>query len=248
MADPRKVRYAPEVLYEAKVVNIPAGGVGITVDELSYFKPKTVTLTGIGGEREDDVYLRVTRDTDINVLDLNMGSSPDITNLMNAHLITKNLLRVVGYKSVLRNNYPVRYNYLVEEPNGVERVTKPIDVVTVAQNVTAVAPVVVDLGVPVEVLEDEKVILTKITCEQVATIYDNFIIVDRDFDPEYLRLNTFALSGLGRVNNADKIWVTCIDRLHIKLDVGTSITDRGFRYTYEVHPLSDEEKEAWGLG
>ena len=130
----------------------------------------------------------------------------------------------------------------------------------IARTMTAVAGTQ-QIGETITVPKNRYVILDEIAVDGYeAGVTDNFIVVDRDLDDEYVKLNCYAMPPFVYNTAAGdltpdiplsypmKMGIPAIDKLTVYLENGSPVADWRVRYKYSVYVLTIPDKIRWGIG
>jgi hypothetical protein len=147
---------------------------------------------------------------------------------------------------LLAGEYPVRTPLLVSRKQ-------------IARTITAVAGKQ-QIGETITVQKNRYVVLDEIAVDGYeAGVTDNFIIVDRDLDDEYVKLNCFALppfvyNTVAGALTPDiplsypfKIGIPAVDKLAIYLENGSPVANWRVRYKCSTYVLTIPDKIRWGI-
>ena len=123
-------KYFPEILCETVIKTLTANA-ETNIATYSLFKPKVVKLKGITGEQTDGVRLRVSRDLDTNLLDLNAGSLRGLDYDEQVEVIALATLVVKAYHTA-EISYGTRLRLLIDKLSVAEKILRGIALKTEA--------------------------------------------------------------------------------------------------------------------
>ena len=131
----------------------------------------------------------------------------------------------------------------------------------IARTITALAGVNPQIGETITVPKNRYVVLDEIAVDGYeAGVMDNFIVVDRDLDDTYVKLNAFAMppfmyntvAGTWTpdipLSHPMKIGIPALDKLSIHLENGGAVVNWRARYKYSIYVLTIPDKIRWGIG
>lgn len=130
----------------------------------------------------------------------------------------------------------------------------------IARTITALADANPQIGETITVPKNRYVVLDEIAVDGYeAGVTDNFIVVDRDLDDDYVRLNCYAMPPF-MYNTVAGTWtpdiplshpmrfgIPALDKLSIHLENGGNVTDWRARYKYSIYVLTIPDKIRWGI-
>jgi len=130
----------------------------------------------------------------------------------------------------------------------------------IARTITADADANPQIGETITVPKNRYVVLDEIAVDGYEDgVTDNFIVVDRDLDDEYIKLNAFALPPFVynttpadwtpdiALSHSMKIGIPALDKLSIYLENGSGVADWRVRYKYSTYVLTIPKKIKWGI-
>jgi len=136
-------------------------------------------------------------------------------------------------------------------------VVKPLLVARkqIARTITAGAGANPQIGETITVPKNRYIVLDEIAVDgHEAAVYDNYIVVNRDLDDEYVKLNCFAMPPFVTGVLPDiplsypiKLGIPALDKLSVHLENGGAVADWRVRYKYSVYVLTIPDKLRWGL-
>lgn len=130
----------------------------------------------------------------------------------------------------------------------------------IARTITALAGANPQIGETITVPKNRYVVLDEIAVDGYeAGVTDNFIVVDRDLDDEYVKLNCFAMppfmyntvAGTWTpdipLSHAMKIGIPALDKISVYLENGSGVTNWRARYKYSIYVLTIPDKLRWNI-
>ena len=144
---------------------------------------------------------------------------------------------------ILRNDIPIHKPMLVSRKQ-------------IARKITADADDNPQIGETITVPKNRYVIIDEIAVDGYETaVTDNFIVVDRDLDDEYVKLNCFAMPPFITgvlpdipLSHSVKMGIPAVDKISVYLENGSGVTDWRVRFKYSTYVLTIPEKIRWGIG
>lgn len=144
---------------------------------------------------------------------------------------------------ILRNDIPVYKPMLVSRKQ-------------IARVITANADDNPQIGETITVPDNRYVVLDEIAVDGYETaVTDNYIVVDRDLDDEYVKLNCFAMppfiTGVTPnipLSKSMMVSMPAVDKLSLSLENGSGVTNWRVRYKYSIYVLTIPDKIRWGIG
>jgi len=133
----------------------------------------------------------------------------------------------------------------------------------IARKITATGGDNPQIGETITVPKNRYIVLDEIAVDGYETsptdVTDNFIVVDRDLDDEYVKLNCFAMPPF--VYNTTpgdltpdiplsypmKMSIPAVDKLSIHLENGSNVTNWRVRFKYSTYVLTIPDKIRWGI-
>lgn len=124
----------------------------------------------------------------------------------------------------------------------------------VSRTITAAATST-QIGETITVPKNRYIVLDEIAVDGYQSgVTDNYIIIDRDLDDNYVSLNCYALSPFITgvlpnvpLSNPFNMRIPALDKLSIYLENGSVITNLRVRYKYSTYVLTIPEKILWGV-
>jgi len=154
----------------------------------------------------------------------------------------------------LNNKFKLRDRIL----SGNIHITKPMLVSRkqIARNITADADGNPQIGETITVPKNRYIVLDEIAVDGYETaVTDNFIVVNRDLDDEYIKLNCFAMPPFITgvlpnipLSHSMKMSIPAVDKLSVYLENGSGVTNWRVRFKYSTYVLTIPEKIRWGIG
>lgn len=149
---------------------------------------------------------------------------------------------------ILRNDLPVYRPMLVSRKQ-------------IARSITSGAGDNPQIGGTITVPKDRYIVLDEIAVDGYeSAITDNFIVVDRDDDDEYVKLNCHSMPPFV-YNTTPADWtpdiplsypmslrIPAVDKLSVSLENGGAVTNWRARFKYSTYVLTIPDKIRWGLG
>ncbi|GAH87826.1 unnamed protein product, partial [marine sediment metagenome] len=120
----------------------------------------------------------------------------------------------------------------------------------IARTITALADANPQIGETITVPKNRYVVLDEIAVDgHEAGMTDNFIVVDRDLEDEYVKLNCYAMPPFVTGVLPDiplsypmRIAIPALDKLSIHLENGAGVNDWRARYKYSIYVLTIPDK------
>jgi len=148
---------------------------------------------------------------------------------------------------VLRNDLPVHKPMLVSRRQ-------------IARKITASGGDNPQVGETITVPKNRYVVLDEIAVDGYESgVTDNFIVVNRDIDDEYVKLNCFAMPPFVYnttpgdltpdipLSYSMKIGIPAVDKLSVYLENGSGVTNWRARFKYSMYVLTVPDKLRWGI-
>jgi len=125
----------------------------------------------------------------------------------------------------------------------------------IARTITALADANPQIGETITVPKNRYVVLDELAVDgHEAGVTDNFIVVDRDLNDEYVKLNCFAMPPFITdvlpnipLSNPMKVGIPALDKISVHLENGSGVTDWRVRYKYSIYVLTIPDKIRWGI-
>ena len=144
---------------------------------------------------------------------------------------------------ILRNDIPIYKPMLVSRKQ-------------ITRKITATAADNPQIGETLTVPKNRYIVLDEIAVDGYETaVTDNFIVVDRDLDDDYVKLNCYAMPPFITgvlpdipLSHSMKMGIPAVDKMSIYLENGSNVTDWRVRYKYSTYVLTVPDKIKWGLG
>ena len=209
-------------------------------------------------DRDEDVFVNAKT-----TLSLNLLSTAALNNIPIRYLIKVSKPSVIeklllGIKLNV-NDTPINNMFSLGNRVAIGDipVIKPLLVARkqIARTITAGAGANPQIGETVTVPKNRYVMLDEIAVDGYeAAVYDNYIIVNRDLDDEYVKLNCFAMPPFVTGVLPDiplsypmTLGIPALDKLSVHLENGGAVNDWRVRYKYSVYVLTIPDKLRWGL-
>lgn len=149
---------------------------------------------------------------------------------------------------IKRNDVPVHRPMLVSRKQ-------------VARSITAGGGDNPQIGGTITVPKNRYIVLDEVAVDGYeAAVTNNFIVVDRDDDDEYIKLNCHAMPPFV-YNTVAATWtpdiplsypmrlgIPAVDKLSVYLENGGAVTNWRARFKYSTYVLTIPDKIRWGLG
>jgi len=143
---------------------------------------------------------------------------------------------------ILRNDLPVYKPMLISRKQ-------------IARKITANAGDNPQIGETITVPKNRYVVLDEIAVDGYeAAVTDNFIVVNRDLDDEYVKLNCFAMPPFITdvlpdisLSPSVKMCIPAVDKISVYLENG-GVADWRARFKYSTYVLTIPDKLRWGIG
>lgn len=144
---------------------------------------------------------------------------------------------------ILRNDLPVYKPMLVSRKQ-------------ISRKITATADDNPQIGETITVPKNRYIVLDEIAVDGFeAGVTDNFIVVDRDLDDDYVSLNCYAMPPFVTgvlpnipLSHSMRVSIPAVDKLSVHLENGSNVTDWRARFKYSTYVLTIPDKIRWGLG
>jgi len=130
----------------------------------------------------------------------------------------------------------------------------------IARKITADSDDNPQVGETITVPKNRYIVLDEIAVDGYESgVTDNFIVIDRDLDDEYVKLNCFAMPPFVYnttpgdltpdipLSYSMKMGIPAVDKLSIYLENGSGVTDWRVRFKYSMYVLTIPEKIRWGI-
>jgi hypothetical protein len=125
----------------------------------------------------------------------------------------------------------------------------------ISRTITAAGGASTQIGETITVPKNRYIVLDEIAVDGYQSgVTDNYIIIDRDLDDNYVSLNCYALPPFVTgilpnipLSNPFKMRIPALDKLSIYLENGSPVTNFRIRYKYSTYVLTIPEKILWGV-
>lgn len=125
----------------------------------------------------------------------------------------------------------------------------------ISRTITAAGGNNPQVGETITVPKNRYIVLDEIAVDGYQTaVTDNYIVVDRDLDEEYVKLNCYALPPFITgvlpdipLSNPLKLRIPALDKISIYLENGSGVTNFRVRFKYSTYVLTIPDKIRWGI-